>query len=77
MAMVYVSELQDLVSQWLDRMSNTEQPVPYRDALNECVYEVNKIIDNAIEAEEDCQRQLDEQWADSFLSSLEADEFIA
>jgi len=77
MSMVYITDLQELVSQWLDRMKDVTQPEPYRDALNECIYEVNKIIERAIDTEANCQQQLDEQWADAFLSSLQADEFVA
>ena len=77
MAMVYISDLQQLVSQWLERMSDTTQPIEYRDALNECIYEVNGLIDKSINTEANCQQQLDEQWADAFLSSLEAEEFAA
>lgn len=77
MSMVYISDLQELVSQWIERMRNTSQPVPYRDALNECVYELNSIIDKALSIEADSQQMLDEQWADAYLSGLESDEFAA
>lgn len=77
MSMVYITSLQELVSQWLERVADTTQPQSYKDALNECIYEVNNLIDKAIDTEADCQQQLDEQWADAFLSSLESDEFIA
>lgn len=72
--MIYVSDLQQLVSQWLDRLDNPTQPQSYKDALGECIYELNKLIDKSIEEELDYKDALDSWDADNFLSSLEAHE---
>ena len=49
--MVYVSDLQGLVSVWQDRLDNYSYPSAYRDAVSECIYELNNLINKSIEEE--------------------------
>lgn len=74
--MNYITELQHLVLVWLERMSNPEQPVPYKDAINECIYDLNSVIDKAIEEQLDYQQILAESAADDYWSSMEAYEDV-
>ena len=70
--MDYISDLQTIVSDWLNRMSDVTQPIAYRDALNECIYDLNKVIDNMIKKQTDYQRILAEHEADNYLMGMEA-----
>lgn len=77
--MVYISDLQHLVSQWTERMSSS-QPLSYRDALSECIYELNCLINKTLlndMTEQDALDYLLSQEADSYLSSMEAHEHAA
>lgn len=77
--MVYISDLQQLVSQWTERMNNN-QPQSYKDALNECIYELNCLISKTLldeMTEQDALDYLMSQEADSYLSSMEAHESVA
>ena len=46
--MIYISDLQQLVASWLERMGNSSQPLPYRDAIGECLYDLNNLIDKSL-----------------------------
>lgn len=75
--MIYISDLQNLVSSWLERLGDSSQPLPYRDALNECIYDLNNLIDHSLIEEADYQDMLESWNADNYLSSLEAHEAVA
>jgi len=78
--MVYISDLQQLVSQWTERMGSSAQPLSYRDALSECIYELNCLINKTLlndMTEQDALDYLLSQEADSYLSSMEAHEHAA
>ena len=75
--MVCISELQNLVSIWLERMNDSSQPSQYRDAVNDCIYDLNGLIDKSINEEFDAKDFLDSLNADDYLSSLEAHEAVA
>jgi hypothetical protein len=58
--------------------------ISYRDALEECVYELQRLVDDTLDEifvdsipSEEVQQYLLEQEADSYLSSSEAHEHIA
>lgn len=77
--MVYISDLQQLVSQWTERMNNN-QPQSYKDALGECIYELNCLISKTLldeMTEQDALDYLMSQEADSYLSCMEAHESVA
>ena len=75
--MIYISDLQNLVSNWLERMNDSSQPSAYKDAVNDCVYDLNGLIDKFINEECNAMDYLDSIEADNFLSSLEAHEAVA
>ena len=59
--MDYITELQNIVSEWLHRMDNPNQPIPYKDALNECIYDLNLLIDKGIEEQLEHQQTIAEE----------------
>lgn len=76
-----ITDLQNLISQWTERMGDNTQPLPYRDALGECIYElnclINKVLQDEMMTEQDALDYILSQEADSYLSSLEAHEHVA
>lgn len=76
-----ITDLRNLISQWTERMGNNAQPLPYRDALGECIYElnclINKVLQDEMMTEQDALDYILSQEADSYLSSLEAHEHVA
>ena len=59
---------------WTGRMEDISQPFEYRTALRECIDDLNQLINKAIEEDFDYQQMLEEQYADSYLASMEAHE---
>ena len=51
--MVYLSDIQNLISEWTDRLEVISYPQSYRDALNECIYDLDTLVTKAIEDELD------------------------
>lgn len=75
--MIYVSDLNQLISQWLERMGNTTYASAYRDALNDCCYDLQKLINKSIEEELAAKESLESIETD-YLSTIEAhDEHVA
>jgi hypothetical protein len=72
--MFYESDITNLVTQWNDRASNPIYDDSYRKAVAECAYELNTALLKAFEEEVNAWEFLDEQYADEYLSSLEAHE---
>ena len=75
--MVYISDLQQLLSQWQERAKSGSQPTFYKDALNDCVYELNSLIEKSVLEDADYEDMLEEIEADNYLSSVEAHESFA
>lgn len=42
--MIYEEDLKSLVDDWQKRLKDTTQPLSYRDALGECIMELNSIL---------------------------------
>lgn len=61
--MIYVSDLNNLISQWTERLRDDSYPPQYRDALFECCYDldnlVKKALDEEIESEEAFQKWME------------------
>lgn len=49
--MLYGADIDYLISLWTERMNNTAFPSPYRDALTDCVYELQSLLNETIEKE--------------------------
>ena len=77
--MIYISDVQQLADKWTERMNNPTQSFEYKNALAECVYDLNQLISKTLLdelTEEDARQYLLEQEADYF-SNLEPEEFYA
>ena len=75
--MICVSDLQQLISSWQERMSKQAHPFEYKNALSECIYDLNQLINHSIEEELDYKEMLDSWEADNYLSSIGAHEAVA
>lgn len=77
--MVYISDLQQLADRWTDRMNNPAQSFDYKNALSECIYELNILINKTLldeVTEKDvCKYPIDRE-AD-YYKNLEPEEFYA
>ena len=72
--MIYISDVQQLADKWIERMNNPTQSFDYKNAISECIYELNQLINKTLLdelTEEDARQYLLEQEADSYLSSEE------
>lgn len=49
---------------------------PYRDALNDCIYDLNTLFSKAFQEEAEAMDTIEEQEADRYLSSMESHEPI-
>ena len=59
--MIYLSDIQELISDWTDRLDNPTYPQSYRDALGECIYDLNTMIVKSVEEEMDAFESLKSQ----------------
>ena len=87
--MIQLSDVNKLLNKWNERLDYYKQfsdplSISYRDALEECVYELQRLVDDTLDEifmdnipSEEIQQYLLEQEADSYLSSSEAHEHIA
>ena len=78
--MIYISDLQQLVGKWQERVGSNVYSSPYKDGVMDCIYELNELINRQLlEAmtEEDARQYLLSQEADDYLSSMEAHEYAA
>lgn len=73
--MIYTNDLQKLSDSWKERLSNNTQPPSYKDALSECIYELDNLICRSIEEEFSYKDFLEE--ADSHYSNIEPEELYA
>lgn len=76
--MIYISDVQQLADKWTERMNNPSQSLEYKDALSECIYELNQLINKTLineMTEEDARQYILEQDAD-YYSQLEHDENV-
>ena len=72
--MIYISDIQQLADKWTERMNNPAQSFDYRNALSECVYELNQLINKTLldqMTEEDARDYILSQEADSYISCEE------
>jgi len=77
--MIYISDIQQLADKWTDRMNNPAQSFEYKNALSECIYELNQLVNKTLldeMTEEDAKQDLLKQ-ADDYFSNLEPEEFYA
>lgn len=73
--MIYINDVQQLADTWTERMNNPAQSFDYKNALSECIYELNQLINRTLlneMTEEDARDYILSQEADAYLSSEEA-----
>ena len=49
--MIYVSDINNLISQWTNRLQDYSYPPQYRDALFECCFDLNQLLTKSFEEE--------------------------
>jgi hypothetical protein len=76
--MPFQSDIVSLLSQWKERALNESYSDQYRDAVNDCIYELNDIVrkrmmEEAVDrmSDEDIKQYFEEIDADSYISSSE------
>lgn len=74
--MITISDLQNLITKWQERVSNPSQPFAYVNGVSECIYDLNQLISHSIQEELSYEDYLSME-ADNYLSSMEAHEHIA
>lgn len=72
--MIYLSDLQQLIASWTERMGDTSHAPSYRDALNDCIYELNCLIENTLNTELLARDYMAQEEADYYLSTIESHE---
>lgn len=78
--MIYISDLQQLISSWQEGMGNKAYPSSYKDGVMDCIYDLNQLINKSILdelTEEDAKQYLLEQDANNYFSNIEPEEFYA
>ena len=72
--MIYLSDLQQLIASWTERMGNPTHTSSYRDAVSECLYELNCLLEKALNDQLSAQDYIAQQEADFYLSTIESHE---
>jgi hypothetical protein len=65
--MIYLYELEKLVSTWTERASHPFFGAGYADGLRDCAYELTQLINHAIEEETMTDELYQEKLADDYL----------
>lgn len=73
--MILISDLQQLIDKWQERISPV-QPFDYKNGIEECIYDLNQLIEQDIEEELSYQEYLELE-ADRCNASLETHERVA
>lgn len=63
--MVYLSDLNRLMHAWTERLDNPVLPQSYKDAVNDCLFELNRLVSGALEEELDAYEPLKEVRSDA------------
>ena len=75
--MIYESDIQDLMSEWIARSNSPKYSDEYQKAMSECAFELRCTLDALFEEEMKARQYLDEQYADEYLATIEAHEAAA
>ena len=85
--MLYDSEIYGLLSKWEGLYATTTESASYKDALNDCIYDLKSLMDIHVQEEtdafirnlppEELYQLFLEQEADNYLSTMEAHETAA
>lgn len=69
--MITETSISGLLATWNERSLDKSYSQEYRDALFDCIYELNQLLEKSFQ-EEYTQRELDDIEADLYFSSMEA-----
>lgn len=79
--MIAEKNIESLLSQWKERLSNESYSEEYRCALGECVYDLQNLLDKIKEEERaNLQEVIDSlppKDAEEYLMGLEADDYLS
>lgn len=70
--MIYINDLNNLISQWIERSQDSKHSDEYKKSMAECAFELQCIINNSFTTEIEARQYLDELYADSYLSTIES-----
>lgn len=77
--MIYITDLQQLISGWQERVDSPVHLSSYKDGVMDCIYELNSLINKALldeMTEQDAREYLDSIEAD-YYANLEPEDFYA
>lgn len=69
--MLYDSDLNQLLTQWSERLGFQTAKQEYKDAVSDCIYDLKCLIDKGFEEEALANEAFEQQLADSYLSTIE------
>ena len=72
--MIYPSDLQKLISEWQERADSMSPSSDSQITLQECIYELNELINDILSQEVEYQEMHDEWMADFFGNNEEAED---
>jgi hypothetical protein len=49
--MMYLTDIERLLSSWTERLGNPTLPQSYKDGLNDCLFELNQLVSDTVENE--------------------------
>lgn len=49
--MIYISDVKPLLLQWKERLSKSTNDDSYKVALSECIYDLEKSLDNTLDSQ--------------------------
>ena len=73
--MISQRDIESLVSQWDARLHNESYEASYKDALGECIYELNQLLEKSILEEADSMDFLEREFLEH-LPSEEAAQYL-
>ena len=70
--MMYLTDVNKLISMWQDRKNNSKCSPEYKDAVNDCIYDLSTFMDNLIEEDIQGREAVDSMIADEYLATIDA-----
>lgn len=73
-------DIGSILSSWKDRLQDSNYSKEYRCALGECLYDIQGLVDNAVDSQEFLQEVIDNlpsREVEDYLNGLEADEMLS
>lgn len=74
--MIYEHELQELMAQWSNRIKCQEYDTSYCDAVNECIHELDTVLQRQQALEEDPFNNMSDEDMEEYFNSMQADDYL-